>query len=68
MTTISVLRQLPRNSRIISRRQAGGDRALLQHAVDRGAHEERLVEEQLDLEPSGGAAARIVGQQLLDAA
>ena len=45
---ISVLRQLPRNSRIISAvRQRGEDR-LEDHAVDRGAHEHRLVERGLD--------------------
>ena len=44
---ISVLRQLPRNIRIISAGQAGGDDRLANHAADGGAHEDRLVGERL---------------------
>ena len=47
---ISVLRQLPRKTRIISAGQAGGDQRLADHAVDRGAHEDRLIGQRLDLE------------------
>ena len=47
---ISVLRQLPRKSRIISAGQAGGDHRLAHHAVDRGAHEDRLIGQRLDLQ------------------
>ena len=42
---ISVLRQLPRNSRIISAGQRGGDHRLADHSADGGAHEDRLVAE-----------------------
>ena len=42
---ISVLRQLPRNSRIISAVRHGGDDRLADHAVDRRAHEHRLIEQ-----------------------
>ena len=60
MTTVSVDRQLPRNSRIISAGQPGGDQRLAQHAVDRRAHEHRLIEQHLDVE----VAARLVRQAI----
>ena len=43
MQTISVLRQLPRNSRIISAGQAGGDQGFAHHALNGGADEDRLI-------------------------
>ncbi len=48
--------------------EAGRDRALGQHAGDGGAHEERLVEELLDLEPRrrGGPDGREQVLELLD--
>ena len=45
MQTIRVLRQLPRNSRIIMSGEAGGDQRFPHHALNRGAHEDRLVGE-----------------------
>ena len=48
-TMTSVERQEPRNSRIISPVSAGGDHRLAQDAVERRAHEHRLVEQRLDL-------------------
>ena len=45
MQTISVLRQLPRNSRIIRPVSSAAVTPSLHHAVDGGAHEERLVEQ-----------------------
>ena len=47
---ISVLRQLPRNSRIIRRGEAGGDDRLADDAADGGLDENRLVGERLDLQ------------------
>ena len=47
---ISVLRQLPRNSRIMTAGEAGGDDGLANHAVHRGAHEHGLVGDRLDLQ------------------
>ena len=46
---ISVLRQLPRNSRIMSPVSAAAITRLADHAGDGGAHEDRLVAE-VDLE------------------
>ena len=45
MQTMTVLRQLPRKSRIIRPVRNGGDEAFTQHAIDRGAHEEGLIEQ-----------------------
>ena len=47
---ISVLRQLPRKSRIISAVRQAAITASRTTPVDRGAHEDRLVGERLDLE------------------
>ena len=47
---MTVLRQLPRNTRIISAVRHGGDHRLADHALDRGADEQRLVGELPDLE------------------
>ena len=47
---ITVLRQLPRKMQDHQRGQAGGDDRLAHDALDRGADEERLVGERLDLE------------------
>ena len=57
--TITVLRQLPRNSRIMSAVRAAAMRAFLDHAVDGGAHEEALIEQRRD-----GEAGRHAGQDL----
>ena len=43
--TMSVLRQLPRKTRSMSAVSAGGDGRLLDHALDRRADEDRLIEE-----------------------
>ena len=43
MAMISVLRQLPRNTRIMNAGQAGGDEGFADHAADRGAHEDGLI-------------------------
>ena len=45
---MTVLRQSPRKSRIMTRRQARGDERLAQHALDRRADEQRLIEERRD--------------------
>ncbi len=45
---MSVLRQLPRKSRIIVAVSAGGDQALDQEPVDGAGDERRLIGEQLD--------------------
>ena len=58
---MSVLRQLPRNSRIISAVSAGGDQRLVHDAVDRRAHEDRLIEQQRDLELLAAAAPASAG-------
>ncbi len=50
---MSVERQLPRNSRIISAGQRGGDHALADHAGDRRLDEDRLVAEQRTLSEGG---------------
>ncbi len=50
MQTISVLRQLPRNSRIIRPVSTAATDGLAHHAVDRRAHEERLVEQVTDVQ------------------
>ena len=50
MQTIRVLRQLPRKSRIIMPVSAGGDSAFAQNALNRGAHEQRLIEQLLNFE------------------
>ena len=64
---ISVLRQLPRNSRIISAvRQPASDR-LVDHAVDRGAHEHRLVERGLASRARAAAPACMRGSSALHA-
>ena len=47
MAMISVLRQLPRKIRIIKPVRAGGNDGLTKHAIDRPAHENRLVEERV---------------------
>ena len=44
---MSVLRQLPRKSRIISAVRHGGDDGFAHHADDRGADEDRLVGKRL---------------------
>ena len=48
-----MLRQLPRKSRIIREVRHGSDRALADHALDRGPHEDRLVEIRMDIHPLG---------------
>ncbi len=55
-TTISVLRQLPRNSRIISAVSPAAMSASLTTPSIDGAHEHRLIEEQGDLELLGEPA------------
>ena len=47
---MTVLRQLPRKSRIISAVRQAAMMRLAQHAVDRGAHEHRLIGQRRDLE------------------
>ena len=44
-------RQLPRKKRIISETSSDGDDRLAEHALDGGAHEDRLVEVELQLHP-----------------
>ena len=63
MAMISVLRQLPRNSRIINAGQAGGDHRFADHAVDGGAHENGLIGQRLDFS-SGGSVAATTGSSL----
>jgi hypothetical protein len=53
-TAITTLRQLPRKTRIIS---DTGDDGLTENARDRGAHENRLVEVEADVEALGGDRA-----------
>ena len=68
MQTISVLRQEPRNSRIISAGQAGGDGRLLHHAHHRRAHEDRLIEDRRDLQfLISGSVAQNLRQRSFDA-
>ena len=56
---ISVLRQLPRKSRIIDRGEAGRDHRLADHPAHRRPHEDRLVGERLDLElPAAASGSR----------
>ena len=62
MQTITVLRQLPRNSRIIRPVRHRRDHAFAHHAVDGGAHEERLVEKLLHLE-GGRQSGEDLGQR-----
>ena len=50
---MSVRRQLPRNSRIMSAVRPAAIRPAEQHAVERGLDEHRLVEERLDAHPGG---------------
>ncbi len=50
MATISVLRHEPRKTQDHQRRQPGRDRPLLEHPVDGRPDEDRLVEEQLQLQ------------------
>ena len=50
MQTMMVLRQLPRNSRIIRPVSRAAIDGFLQHAVDRGAHEDGLIEHQRELQ------------------
>ena len=61
---ISVLRQLPRKSRIMSRRQARGDDRFADHALNRGAHEHRLVGERPDLAAPAAAPPAMLRQRL----
>ena len=49
-TMTSVERHEPRKSRIIRPGQRGGDQRLAEHAVQRRAHEHRLVEQRRDLQ------------------
>ena len=44
MQTISVLRQLPRNSRIIRPVSTAAMSSFASNALDGGAHEQRLIE------------------------
>ena len=53
MVMINVLRQLPRNSRIISPVSARGDQGFADHSGDGGSHEDRLIAERLDFERRG---------------
>ena len=50
MQTISVLRQLPRNSRITRAGQHRRDQRLAHHAADGRAHEQRLIAEHRQLQ------------------
>ena len=59
---ISVERQLPRNSRIISPVSAGGDDALADHARYRVEHQRRLVADRGELE-AGRHGLLHAGQQ-----
>ncbi len=52
--TISVFRQLPRNNRIINETRMDEITASRTTLVDRGTHEHRLVEIELDLQPVRG--------------
>ena len=45
MQTMRVLRQLPRNSRIIRPVRKAAITRFAHHAADGGAHEERLIEQ-----------------------
>ena len=47
---ITVLRQLPRNSRTIAAVSAAAISASMHHALDRGLDEHRLVEQRRDLD------------------
>ena len=58
---ISVLRQLPRNSRINKPGQRAGDHRFAYHAGDGGAHEHRLIARAPRSCRSGGRRARICG-------
>ena len=62
--TISVLRQLPRNSRIMAAGEQPRDQAFCHDAVDRGLDEHRLVEQLLHLDVGVGDAQR--RQRVLD--
>ena len=53
---IRVLRQVPRNSSTISAGECGGDGALAHHAVDRSAHEQRLIAGVPDVDVLGSCA------------
>ena len=66
MAMMSVLRQLPRKSRIISAGQRGRDDGLANHSGDRGAHKDRLIASGVilkfgrhDLRDARAAAARM---------
>ncbi len=65
---ISVLRQLPRKSRIISRRQTGGDHRLADHAAHGRPHEDRLVGQRLDVELLAAASGSRAAACCADAA
>ena len=52
--TISVLRQLPRNSRIIAAVSRPAMMLSMHDAFDRRLHEQRLVEQQFDLQALAG--------------
>ena len=53
LETMTMLRQLPRKKRIISETRIERQDRLAQHAFDRGAHEDRLVEVELELDALG---------------
>ena len=65
MQTMMVQRQLPRNSRIMSAGEERRDGGFLEHPVDGRAHEDGLIEQQLQIQRGRqrGADAR---QNLLD--
>ena len=64
MQTIRVLRQLPRNSRIIRPGQHGGDQSFPENAFDSGAHEERLIEQLLQFHARASVARMRVSDVL----
>ena len=54
MTAIAVIRHWPRNSRIVSEQRTAPEHPLLHQAGDRLADEDRLVHDQLQLDPAAG--------------
>ena len=64
---MTVLRQLPRKSRIISRGEAGGDDRLADHPAHRRPHEDGLVGQRLDLQLRREGRDH-AGQEIPDAA
>ena len=62
---MSVLRQLPRKSRIIQRGERGGDEAFAEHSGDGGLDEDGLIEELGNLQPLGCGCTRGCGKHVV---